>query len=152
MESPGASRGARIGWLRREGDESGPAAQELAEEVDAVLATLPAGAADGHQHGLGAGACPGAIAAPDLAQDDAEPNRQFRAPVGGIQAGEFEKGQQVIEMVPQVLSQAFAGRVGFGRINRVGQLVVQPAAADGQAMEAQSTGGVPIPKVQSRPK
>ena len=73
MESPGASRGARIGWLRREGDESGPAAQELAEEVDAVLATLPAGAADGHQHGLGAGACPGAIAAPDLAQDDAEP-------------------------------------------------------------------------------
>ena len=55
-------------------------------------------------------------------------------------------------MVPQVLSQAFAGRVGFGRINRVGQLVAQPAAADGQAMEAQSTGGVPIPKVQSRPK
>ena len=83
------------------------------------------------------------------------PNRiasSLAARVGGIQAGEFEKGQQVIEMVPQVLSQAFAGRVGFGRINRVGQLVAQPAAADGQAMEAQSTGGVPIPKVQSRPK
>jgi hypothetical protein len=104
--------------LRRQADQfRSAAAKEVAEKVAGILATLPAGAPHGHQHRLSAGADPGAIAAPDFAQDDAEADRQLATPVGGVQTGVLEEGQQVVLVVPQVLSEDFVGLVGFGRID-----------------------------------
>src|SRR2546430_13735255 len=64
------------------------------------------------------GADPGAIAAPDFTQDDAEAHRQFATPVGGVHAGVFEERQEIVLVVPQVLSEAFVGGIGLGRIDR----------------------------------
>src|SRR5581483_4789211 len=81
-------------------------AQESAEEVDGVLAALPAGAPQRHQDCLSMGANPGAVAAPEFAQDHTEADGLFGAPVGGVQAGVFEEGQQVVAVLPQVLGEA----------------------------------------------
>jgi hypothetical protein len=101
MVSRGASqeKGGFASCLRREGGGCRPAAQKLAEEVDSVVTTLPAGATDRHQDCLDAGADPGAIAAPDLAENDAEANGQFGAPVGGVQAGELEESPKSVPVL-----------------------------------------------------
>lgn len=135
--------------LRRQADALGlAAAQEMAQEVDGVLAALPAGAPNRHQDGLGAGARPSAIAAPDFAQDDAEANRQFATPVGGVQAGELEERQEIVLVVPQVLGEGFIGGVRLGRIDGVEQFAVESATTDRQAMITQLPVGMPIAKIQ----
>src|SRR5947209_10799275 len=53
------------------------AAQELAEEVQGRTPLLPAGPPHRHQHGLRPSPYPGPVAAPDLAQEDPEANRQL---------------------------------------------------------------------------
>src|SRR3977135_4445717 len=94
--------GTRAAWLLAQGS---------AEEVDGVVAALPTGSPEGHQDRLGVGANPGAVAAPDFAQDDAEANCQFGAPIGGVQAWVLEEGQQVGAVIPELLGQRVVGGV-----------------------------------------
>src|SRR5438105_6428394 len=103
------------------------AAEKAAEEVHSVATALPAGAPDGHQHGLGAGTRPSAIAAPGFAENDAEANGELGTPVRRIDAGYFQKRQQVVAVFPQVLGQALVRRVGLGRPERIKQPARQSA-------------------------
>ncbi len=134
--------------LGRQCERRRPAAQQSAEEVEGVVAALPAGAPEGHQHRLGAGAHPGAIAAPDLAEDDAKANGQLTPPVGGVQARDLEEGQQVVVVVPQVLGEAVVGLVGFAGGDGGEQLIVQVAAANREAMRANFPSVMPVAEVE----
>src|ERR1700676_4136836 len=78
------------------------AAQELTQEVQGRMALLPARPPHGHQDRLRSRTRPGPVAAPDLAQDDAEADGQFRTPVGGVQTRLTQERKQVVAMVPQV--------------------------------------------------
>src|SRR5258708_2809557 len=60
----------------------------------------------------------------------------------------LEEGQQVVLVVPQVLSEGFIGLVGFGRIDGVQQFAVQTASTHGQTVIAQIASGVSIAQVQ----
>ena len=124
-------------------------AQELAEDIDGVLAALPAGSPEGHQDRLSVGANPGAIAAPDFPQDHAEAHRLFRSPVGGVQAGMFEEGEQVVAMIPQVLGEGVVGGMGLLRVDGVEQLRMKSAAADGEAVQAEFAVEIAIAKIES---
>jgi glutamine synthetase len=64
---------------------------------------------------------------PDLAQDDAEADRQFRASVDGVQSRLTQEREQVVAVSPQVLGQALVGRVRLGRDDQVRHLVLQAA-------------------------
>ena len=77
--------GFECGRSRRQDQGERPAPQELTEEIQRRPPLLPARPPHRYQHGLGPRRCPGPAATPDLAQDDAEADGQFRPPVGGIQ-------------------------------------------------------------------
>ena len=124
-------------------------AQESAEEVDGVLASLPARSPKRHQDRLGMGTDPGAVAAPGFAQDDAEANRQFGTPVSGVEAGVLEEGQQVVAVIPQVLGQRLVGGVRFGRVDGIEQLRIESAAADVEAVTAELAVEVAVAEVES---
>src|ERR1700676_4547899 len=94
------------GESRREEQRRRTAAQELTEEVQGRTALLPARPPHGHQDRLCSRTRPGPVAAPNLAQDDAEADGQFRTPVGGVEARLTQEREQVVPMIPQVLGEA----------------------------------------------
>ena len=104
----GGSRGQGPGHRR--------APQELTEEVQGTTPLLPARPPHRHQHRLRPRPGPGPAAAPDLAQDDAEADRQLGPPVGGVQPRLAQEREQVVTVDPQVLGQALVGRVRLGRV------------------------------------
>jgi hypothetical protein len=59
---------------------------------------LPARPPHRHQHGLRPRTYPGPVAVPDLAQDDAEADRQLGPLVGGIQPRHTQDRDQVVAM------------------------------------------------------
>ena len=77
------------------GERGRDRALRAAENVDEDLAGVQAPQLTGAKHGgqdlLRLGAGRGAVAAPDLAEDDAEANGQLGPPVGGVQARKLEK-------------------------------------------------------------
>lgn len=77
--------GAGCGGRRSGGQDQrhGLTAQHLAQPVQRRAALLPARPPGGHQHRLRVRPGPGAVAAPDLAQDHAEADRQLGSPVAG---------------------------------------------------------------------
>src|SRR5262249_20193328 len=64
---------------------------------------------------------------PDLAQDDAEADRQLGTPVGGIQPRLTQEREQASAMSPQVLGQAVVGSVLLWPEREVAPVVL-PAA------------------------
>ncbi len=75
----------------RQGQRYRRAAKELTEEVQGRTPPLPAAPPHRHQHRLRPRTCPRPAATPDLSQDDAEADRQFRTPVGGVQPRRKER-------------------------------------------------------------
>src|SRR5262249_32117904 len=99
------------------------APEEWPQEARARRPLLPARPPHRHQDRLRPRPRPGPAATPDLAQDDAEADRQLGPPVGGVQPRLAQEREQGIAMSPQVLGQALVGRVRLGREDQVGQLV-----------------------------
>src|SRR5438876_8188453 len=87
---------------RRQRESGCGAAQVLAEPVEGFQAALLRGAPDRHQDRLGAGPRLGAVAAPDLAQQDAETHGVFGAPVTGVDAGDLQERPQLVAVVVEV--------------------------------------------------
>jgi hypothetical protein len=136
----------------RQGQDHRFAAQELTEEVHGRTPLLPAGPPHRHQDRLRPRARPGPAATPDLAQDDAEADRQLGPPVGRVQAWLTQEREQGIAMDPQVLGQALVGRVGLGREDQLGQLILRATASHGQAVSADLVRGVAVAQVQACPE
>src|SRR5262249_30157132 len=55
-------------------------------------------------------------------------------------------------MNPQVLGQALVGRVGLGRENQIGQLVLQATAGHSQAVPAELSRRVTVTQIQTGPE
>lgn len=123
-----------MGRSRRQSQWNHVAPQQAAQEVQGVSSLLPAGPPYRHQHPLNAGAHPGAIAAPDLAQDYPEAKRQLGTLVGGVQTGEGQEGEHVLDMVPQMLGETMIGLFPLRREDCLGQRVGQPAPRDRQTV------------------
>src|SRR5262249_42411516 len=145
-------RGFARGGSWGQGQEHRRAPQQLTEEVQGRTPLRPAGPPLRHQDRLRPRPYPGPVAAPDLAQDDAEANRQLGPPVDGVQARLTQEREQVVAMGPQVLGQALVGRVHLGGEDQVGQLVLQPTAGHGQAVLADLPGRVTVTQIQAGPK
>src|SRR5262249_57461127 len=92
------------GASRGQGQGHRCAPQELTEEVQGRTPLLPARPPHRHQHRLRPRAYPGPAATPDLAQEDAEADRQLGTPVGRIQARLTQEREQVVAMGPQLLA------------------------------------------------
>src|SRR5581483_5717311 len=92
------------------------------------------------------------IAAPELAQDHAKANRLFGAPVGSVQAGDMQEGEELVNVIPEVLGQSLVGRVGLGREDHIFQDVLQTAGGDGQAVLADLAGRMTVAQVQALAK
>src|ERR1700694_297875 len=86
------------GGSRGQGQRYRTAAQELTEEVQGRTALLPARPPHGHQDRLRSRTRPGPVAAPDLAEDNAEADGQFRTPVGRVQTRLTQEREQVVPM------------------------------------------------------
>jgi hypothetical protein len=100
------SRGFAWGRLRWQRPWHRRAPEELTEKVQGRAPLLPARPPHRHQHRLRPRASPGPVAAPHLAQDDPEANRQLATPVDGVQARLTQEGEQVASVSPLVLGQA----------------------------------------------
>jgi hypothetical protein len=108
------------------------APQELTQEIHGRTPLLPARPPHRHQHRLRPRPGRGAVAAPDLAQDDTEADGQLGPPVGGVQPRLAQEREQLVAMRPQVLGEALVGRVGLCGEDQVGKLALQAAAGHGQ--------------------
>ena len=105
---------------------------ELDEELDGIESLLDGGAQCAHDPALGPSPPPGPVASPDLAVDDGGPDRLLGPPVGGIDAGTGEVGEQRVDLVSEVGDQLSVLVVGMGLLaqqwHALGQVGGHPQA------------------------
>jgi hypothetical protein len=101
------------------------ALEEVTQEVHGRTPLLPTGSPHRHRHRLRSR--PGPAAAPDLAQEDPEADRQLSPPVRCVQTRLAQELEQVVAMRPQMLGQALVGHVRLRQEDQVGQLDLQAA-------------------------
>src|SRR6266508_739625 len=88
------------------------------QEGDGVGSLLVSGAKERHDPTLGLGSPIGAVPAPDLAVDDGRPDALLAAPVGGIDAGGGEEGEQRSALMAKVVDELAVGVVGMGLLEQ----------------------------------
>src|SRR5262249_15807769 len=95
---------------------------------------------------------PGPAATPDLAEDDAEADRQLGPPAGRVQPWPAQEREQLVAMGPQVPGQTLVGRVRLGREDQIRQLVLRATAGRGQSAAANFARRVAVAQVQAGPE
>ncbi len=110
---------------------------------------LTAGAQHRHQDGLGRRACLCAAAAPDLAVNHRRADGLLRSPVGGVQPGMTQEGEQLTAVPGQVLGQSFIGRVRPRPFQQSVEPALQPATGDGHPALADFAEPIAVTKFQS---
>jgi hypothetical protein len=125
---PGSARSCHLLARREQGRGQRPRrpARELAEEVQGGTLSLPARAPGRDQRRLRSRACPGPAAAPDLAQGDAEADRQLGPPVSGARPRLTREGEQVFTMCPYSVPARPPPGSGAGRRRRPGGAPERP--------------------------
>ena len=84
------------------------------EEVDRVDALLGGGPDRTHDPALGGGSSPGSVGSPHLAVHDGRPDGLLAPPVGGVDVGVVEEGEEGVGFGGEVLDQPAVGVVGVG--------------------------------------
>ena len=73
----------------------------------------------------------------------------FRAPVGGLQTGTREKGEEELSVALQVRGETLVGRRVVMGFQEAIQVSFQPATGDGQAWLADLPGLPPVAQLRS---
>src|SRR5437867_3937321 len=124
------------------------ATQAAAQKGEDVAMLLGAGTEHGHEDGLGLGAGWRATAAPHLAVDHSRADGLLGPPVGGVESGMMQKGEQLIAVPGQMLGQSFVGRIRARPSQQPITSALQTTTGDGYAASADLARLTPIAKIE----
>jgi hypothetical protein len=106
--------------------------QQAGEQLDGIAALLAGGAEHTGEDLPGVGPGPGTVAAPDFAGDDRGADGLLGAPVGGLDAGGPQEGEQVPTLSGQVVQQPTVGRVANAAGHELVDLRLEASSFRGQ--------------------